>query len=133
MGEPMAPRVTVVNDSPEFLELVGDILADERIPTVLVNGERPDALDRIRDSRPDVLMLDLRMGSDELHGWDIAQQIRAEPDLADLPILICSADLVALESIKDQLDATRRVAALTKPFTIDRLTEAIAALHEPAR
>ena len=38
----MAPRVTVVNDSPEFLELVGDILADERIPTILIDGDQPD-------------------------------------------------------------------------------------------
>lgn len=128
----MAPRVTVVNDSPEFLELVRDILADERIPTVLVDGDKPDALDRIRASRPDVLMIDLRMGSDTLHGWDIAQEIRRDADLADLPILVCSADVAALESIKDQLDDTRSVGTLTKPFSIDHLLQAIEQLHQPA-
>ncbi len=127
----MAPRVTVVNDSPEFLELVRDILADERIPTVMVDGDRDDALERIRESRPDVLMVDLRMGSDELHGWEIAQEIRRDAALADVPILVCSADLTALESIQDQLDDTRRVGTLTKPFSIDHLYEAIDALHEP--
>ena len=127
----MAPRVTVVNDSPEFLELVRDILADERIPTVLVDGDKPDALDRIRESRPDVLMLDLRMGSDELHGWDIAQEIRRDAELAEVPILVCSADVTALASIQDQLDGTRRVSTLTKPFSIDHLSEAIDRLHQP--
>jgi two-component system, OmpR family, response regulator VicR len=128
----VAPRVTVVNDSPEFLELVGDILADSRIPTVLVDGDLPDALDRIRASQPDVLMVDLRMGTDELHGWDIAQEIRRDRDLAEVPILICSADLAGLASIQDQLDNTRRVGTLTKPFNIDSLTEAIEQLHQPA-
>lgn len=128
----MAPRVTVVNDNPEFLELVRDILADERIPTVLVDGDKPDALDRIRESRPEVLMIDLRMGSDELHGWDIAQEVRRDAELSDTPILVCSADVAALTEIQDQLDDTRRVGILTKPFSIDHLTEAIDKLYQPA-
>lgn len=128
----MAPRVTVVNDSPEFLELVGDILADRRIPTILVDGDKPDALDRIRESRPDVLMIDLRMGTDEFHGWDIAQEIRRDAELADVPILLCSADVAALATIEGQLDDTRRVAILTKPFSIDHLSEAIDRLYQPA-
>jgi CheY-like chemotaxis protein len=129
----VAPRVTVVNDSPEFLELVGDILADERIPTILIDGDQPDALERIRASTPDVLMIDLRMGTDELHGWDIAQQIRRDPVLEALPILVCSADVEGLKSIADQLDATRNVGTLLKPFNVDRLAEAInELLSEPA-
>lgn len=128
----MAPRVTVVNDSPEFLELVRDILADERIPTVLIDGDKPDAIDRIRESRPDVLMIDLRMGSDELHGWDVAQEVRRDAGLAEVPILVCSADPIALASIQDQLDNTRRVGTLTKPFSIEHLATAIDRLHQPA-
>jgi CheY-like chemotaxis protein len=127
-----APRVTVVNDNPEFLDLVSDILADSRIPTVLVDGDQPDALERIRNSQPDVLMVDLRMGSDELHGWEIAQAIRRDDELADIPILVCSADLAALAAIQDQLDNTRRVATLTKPFSIDRLTAEIEKLFQPS-
>ena len=129
----MAPRVTVVNDNPEFLDLVHDILADERIPTVLIDGEQPDALERIRASQPDLLMIDLRMGSDELYGWDIAQEVRRDAELAEIPILVCSADAAALAQIQDQLDDARRVATLIKPFSIERLLEAIEQLHQPAR
>ena len=128
----MAPRVTVVNDSPEFLELVGEILADERIPTVLIDGDKPDALDRIRESRPDVLMIDLRMGSGELHGWDIAQAVRRDAELADVPILVSSADVAAMATLQDQIEDTRGVSTLTKPFSIDHLTEAIDRLYQRA-
>jgi DNA-binding response OmpR family regulator len=77
-------------------------------------------------------MIDLRMGTDELHGWDIAQEVRRDEELADIPILVCSADLAALAEIQDQLDNTRRVSTLTKPFSIDRLTDAIDQLYQPS-
>ena len=118
-------RVTVVNDNPEFLDLVRDILEDERYEAITIDGDRDDALEAVRASRPDLLMIDLRMGSDELHGWDIAQRIRREPDLDGLPVLICSADVQALKAIEEDLGDTQRVAALTKPFSIDDLTAAV--------
>ena len=123
-GMPVA-RVTVVNDNPEFLALVKDILEDDRYETTTIDGDLPDALDQVRGSRPDLLMIDLRMGSEGLHGWDIAQQVRAEPDFAGLPVLICSADVLALKELEDDLDDTRYVETLTKPFSIDDLTGVI--------
>ena len=65
-------RVTVVNDNPDFLDLVGDLLGELNYKTTLVDGDRPDAIVTIAESHPDVLIVDLRMGSDALHGWDIA-------------------------------------------------------------
>jgi len=114
-------RVTVVNDNPEFLALVRDILEDDRYDTTTIDGDLPDALDRVRASRPDLLMIDLRMGSEGMHGWDIAQQVRADPGFAGLPVLICSADVLALKELEDDLDDTHNVRTLTKPFGIDDL------------
>jgi CheY-like chemotaxis protein len=119
------PRVTVVNDNPEFLELVHDILEDDRYEATTVDGDRGDALDRIRASRPDLLMIDLRMGTNELHGWRIAQEVRADQDLNGLPILVCSADLFALRDLEAELNGTRQTAALMKPFSVDELTQTI--------
>ena len=118
-------RVTVVNDNAEFLALVRDILEDDRYETTTIDGDRDDALEHIIASRPDLLMIDLRMGTEGLHGWDIAQRVRGEPDLANLPILICSADLQALSSLEDDLDDARNVGTLVKPFHINQLTESI--------
>ena len=118
-------HVTVVNDNAAFLELVADILEDDRYSVTLVDGDREDALERIRESRPDVLMIDLRMGTEQFHGWDVAQQVRKDPGLEGLPILICSADVTALAHVKDQLDEAHDVAVLEKPFQIDALTNAM--------
>jgi len=118
-------RITVVNDNPEFLALVEDILEDDRYDTTTVDGDRADALDAVRASRPDLLMIDLRMGSEGLHGWKIAQQVRADPDFDGLPVLICSADLDALQSVEADLEGTQHVASLVKPFSIDDLLASI--------
>jgi CheY-like chemotaxis protein len=127
-------RVTVVNDNPEFLELVEDILEDERYEATKVDGDRDDALELIRSSRPDLLIIDLRMGREGLHGWDVAQQVRADPASRDLPILVCSADVVALNEVADELSATKDVETLVKPFHIDELTAAIdRLLAQPSR
>jgi CheY-like chemotaxis protein len=118
-------RITVVNDNPEFLALVKDILEDDRYDTVTIDGDRPDALEAVRASHPDLLMIDLRLGAEGLHGWELAQQVRADPAFGSMPVLICSADVEALKSVKSMLDDTQHVAALAKPFSIDDLTRAI--------
>ena len=118
-------RVTIVNDNPEFLELVHDILEDDRYDATAIDGDRDDAFERILESRPDVLMIDLRLGTEGTHGWEIAKQVRRAPGLDDVPVLVCSADTLALEEIQSELAATQRVEALTKPFSVDDLTNAI--------
>ncbi len=126
-------RITVVNDNPEFLELVRDILEGDRYETTTIDGDHPDALAAVRTSRPDLLVIDLRMGSDELHGWAIGQQVRRDPALVGLPILVCSADVRALRELEEELERARNVRALVKPFSIDALTDAIdGLLAEPA-
>jgi CheY-like chemotaxis protein len=130
MPEPR--RITVVNDNPEFLELVGDLLRDERYVVTLVDGDRADAVDLIRRSNPSALMIDLRLGSEELHGWEVIKEVRRDPELSELPTLICSGDLRALDRLTDDLASMRRVATLSKPFDIDQLYTSIGDLLEGA-
>ena len=127
-------RVTVVNDNPEFLDLVHDILEGDRYETTLIDGDRPETVDLIRSSRPDLLMIDVRLGVPGDHGWEIAQQVRGEPQFEALPVLLCSADTLALAELESGLAETRRVATLAKPFTIDELVSVIdELLADPAR
>jgi CheY-like chemotaxis protein len=118
-------RVTIVNDNPEFLDLCRDILEDDRYEATTIDGDRPDALDQIRASRPDVLMIDIRLGTDALHGWRVAQEVRRDPQFTGLPILVCSGDLLALGEVADDLEEQRHVRTLAKPFTVDDLTGAV--------
>ena len=111
----MAPRITVVNDSPEFLELVRDILADEHYATTCIDGDDPNSLARVLESRPDLLIIDFRMGPGD-HGWEIAQQVRRTPSLEGLPVIVCSADVVALQTLAGDLAETKWVRTLPSRF-----------------
>jgi twitching motility two-component system response regulator PilH len=118
-------RVTVVNDNPEFLELMDEVLEGERHDTTPVPGDREDALDLVLASRPELLIIDLRMSREGLRGWDLAQEVRRDPQFAHLPVLLCSADLQALSEIEASLEGQREVEALAKPFGIDELTQTV--------
>jgi CheY-like chemotaxis protein len=121
----MAPRITVVNDNPEFLELVRDILEDEHYATTTIDEDFENASERVVESRPELLILDLRLGTDDLRGWHIAKEVRTEPSLEGLPVIICSADVLALEALADELANSKQVRTLSKPFTIAELTAVI--------
>jgi CheY-like chemotaxis protein len=118
-------RITVVNDNPEFLELIGDILRDERYETTLVDGDRPGTYEEVRRSEPDLLVIDLRMGTDEYEGWSIVRRMREEPRFRRLPIVIVTADVPGLHSLEAELSGAPLVATLTKPFEIDELTRTL--------
>lgn len=118
-------RVTVVNDTPDFLDLVHDILEGDRYQTTLIDGDQDDAFELVRASRPDLLMIDLRLGGQGLSGWEIAQRVREEPNLQGLPVIVCSADLQAMSELESDLAGTRHVATLPKPFEIEELTDTI--------
>jgi CheY-like chemotaxis protein len=127
-------RVTVVNDNPDFLELVKEILEDDRYTATTIDGDRPDALDAIVDSRPDLLMIDIRLGVVGDRGWQIARKVRRRPEFAGLPLLLCCSDPAALREIASELDTARPVETLTKPFRIEELTDAVdRLLAEPVR
>ena len=118
-------RITVVNESPEFLELVRDILETDRHETVLIDGERADAAEAVVTSRPDLLLIDIRLGADELHGWEVAKTVRSDASLGPVPVLLCSGDLEALGALETELRGTRNVGTLTKPFAVEDLISAV--------
>jgi len=131
---PERTHVVVVNDNPEFLDLMADVLHDERYPTTVIDGDRDDAVDLICAAVPQVLIIDLRLGKDELHGWQVLQEVRADPDLREVPTLLCSGDTVGLASIREAMAEMRRVDTLVKPFSIDELLTKLQGLlsREPA-
>jgi len=114
-------HIVVVNDNPDFLEVMADLLHDHRYAATVVDGDRDNALELVRAAEPDGLIIDLRLGRDELHGWDVLQEIRSDPELSELPTVICSADLEALGGLQEKLAGMRRVATISKPFAINEM------------
>ena len=123
-------RVTVVNDNPDFLDVMNDVLAVLGHEATVVTGESA-SLDDIARSRPDLLIVDLRLDTGILNdGWGIVVGSRAHDRLQDVPLILCTADAEFVRNRAEELSALTDVHPLPKPFGVDELEELIERLLE---
>jgi DNA-binding response OmpR family regulator len=123
MSEAHRPRISVLNDNPDFLELMSAILdEDAGYDVSLFNGEET-TIAEIAASDPQLIIADLILAG--ASGWEIVTLSRADERLAGKPILLCSADVTALRERSEELERIGNVHLLEKPFRIDELTEVV--------
>ena len=127
MGE-AAPRahVLVVNDTQAILDVVRELLEGEGYQ-VSVSVETLD-VSRIKALAPDIIVQDLLFAGTQESGWRFLTLARLEPDLARIPIILCTA---ATETVNDPAMAENLnrlgVRVVLKPFNLDDL---LIAIHE---
>ncbi len=113
-----APLVLVVDDDPDILEAICDILDAEgyRVARARHGGE---ALDRVIAERPAIILLDLMMPV--MDGVAFANELK-ERGLADgVPIVVISAD-----GNPQKAALVGAQGYLAKPFDIDALLGQVA-------
>jgi two-component system alkaline phosphatase synthesis response regulator PhoP len=82
-------RILVVDDDPDFVEITTTILEENGYQTVTAaNGA--EALDVMRQTRPDLVLLDIMM-STVLDGLSVSEEMQADPELKNLPIIMISS------------------------------------------
>src|SRR3954470_12387725 len=87
----MKKRVLVVDDDPDIRESVRLVLEDEGYEVEeAADGAAALALLRAATTRPDVILLDLMMPV--MNGWQFRAAQLADDDLADIPVIVLSAD-----------------------------------------
>lgn len=86
MGE--APLILVADDRIDSVELCRDLLALEGY-RVVAAFDGQEALDRIREHNPDLILLDLDMPL--LNGYEVCQRLKANAATADIPVLMLTA------------------------------------------
>lgn len=104
------PRVLVVDDAPENIHVLLHALNGLCDVLAATNGER--GLTLARQVRPDLILLDVVMN--ELSGYDVAAQLRADPDTAAIPVIFVT-------SLDESGDEQRGLALgavdyISKPF-----------------
>jgi DNA-binding response OmpR family regulator len=126
-GAGAGKSVVVINDSPELLELAEMLLRDEDFDVkVALSGSQ--ALDLVRTTLPDLVILDVRLP--DVSGWDILQSLKLNQRTAAIPVLVCSAAVQELRELETQL-ARMGVDVLIKPFALDTLMQKVRALTFP--
>jgi two-component system phosphate regulon response regulator PhoB len=120
------PRISVVNDNPEFLELMSAILDEGAGYDVTLFDGKGTTVDELAASAPDLVILDLLLGGTS--GWELVTLSRADERLAETPIIVCSADVAGLREREDELASIADLHVLTKPFGIDEVTDLVGRL-----
>ena len=103
------PRLLIVDDSPAFLEAAQAVLENEGMTVVGVASSSNEALERIRDLRPDVALVDIDLGDES--GFDVARRLAAAADPALSLIIISSHDG---DDFKELLEASPALGFVSK-------------------
>jgi len=119
----MTKSVLVIEDEPHIVEAISFILSRDGW-SVRSHGQGQDAVAVVRDNPADVLILDVMLPGRS--GYEILQELRADPATRDLPILL----LTARGQAKDQDIAARLGATqvMTKPFSNNELLASVRAM-----
>jgi len=111
------PRILVVDDEPDALELIKFNLKDSGYQVVTAPDGRK-ALEVIRNERPDLVVLDLMLP--EVDGLEVCKIIRRNAETSELPIIMLTAKAAEIDRVLGlELGADDY---LTKPFSPRELT-----------
>lgn len=118
-------RVTVVNDHPEFLDLLADFLGEEGY-SVTTLPKHQGAFEQIKASQPSVVICDL-MFDNYPAGWALIDMLYLDPETRPIPIILCSAATKYVQEITPSL-AGKGILWLEKPFELEKLLTLLATL-----
>ena len=80
-------RVLIVEDEPDVVEMIRYNLHKAGYD-VLVSGNGADALRQVRESRPDVILLDLMVP--QLNGWEVCRRLKQDASTRSIPVIMVS-------------------------------------------
>jgi DNA-binding response OmpR family regulator len=122
------PTILIVDDEAPLRELMKVALTEERYRFVeATHGVQ--ALEIARESRPDVVLLDVMLPGQS--GLEVLRELRADPELGGVPVVVVSA----WQSLDEQRAALElgADAFLPKPFAVEELTNIVETLVQAPR
>lgn len=120
-AEELRPTLVVADDEPGILDFLSRALAKHDY-TVRQARRGEEALDLVRELKPQLVLLDILMPG--LDGIDICKMMRADVEMADIPVLFLSAlEPGRLHQLADESGATDY---LSKPVNLQNLLNLVA-------
>jgi len=105
-------KILVVDDEPDIVRVIVKIM-QSRGHEVDTAADGPEALEQIKDARPDVVILDLNLP--KMDGFEVCKRIKDDPATKHIPVVMMSAAYVSVQDAErgTNLGADEYV---TKPF-----------------
>jgi response regulator RpfG family c-di-GMP phosphodiesterase len=108
--------VLVVDDSITIRHLLSEALEGVGFRVVTAGNGR-EAVARIRDQRPDIILSDIEM--DEMNGIDLCRTVKADPALSSIPFVIMS--VTGDRAVMRRLIELGAASYLVKPFNLEQV------------
>ncbi len=121
-------KILVIDDSRVIRMRVRDMLPQGNFE-VLEAKDGVEGLEAIRGQRPNLIMLDFLLP--RMSGWEVFQEIQAQPDLQHIPLVLMSG---RREEVTEKIsEPFEYFEFIQKPFEQKELIEAIKAAMTKAR
>jgi DNA-binding response OmpR family regulator len=120
------PRILVVEDEDNIAVALDYLMTREGYDHDRV-ASGADAMTRIRATHPDLVLLDVMLP--EVSGYEICEDIRMDPDLSDVKVLMMTARGSAIERRKGM--ALGADGFISKPFELKDLRAEVRRLLSP--
>ena len=105
-------RILCIEDEPEMIDLTRIVLEREGYAVLgAIGGSR--GLEMIKEEKPDLVLLDLMMP--DIGGWEVYRQIKADRELAKIPIIVVTAKAQSIDKVLG-LQVAKVDDYITKPF-----------------
>ncbi len=125
MTEANNRKVLVIEDEPNILEAIRFILSRDGW-RVDAHEDGKSAIDAVARHQPDLVILDVMLPNKS--GFDILQDIRAQPGTRDLPVLMLTARGMAQDrELAERYGVSR---FMTKPFSNTDVLQTVRELME---
>jgi len=122
---PAHRRILIVEDNEANITTVFDFLAARGF-TVDVARSGPEALGRVRATRPDLILMDVQMPG--MDGLEVMRRLKADPEARAIPVIALTA--LAMADDRSRCLAAGADEYLAKPVGLKRLGQAIESLLE---
>jgi len=114
------PRIMIVDDDEQFLELYQELLESAPLPaTVKTAQDGFDAGSKVRSFEPDTVLLDLNMPG--LDGYSVCEKIKADSATASIRVIAITGN-ASTENVRRILDLGAE-QCLEKPLDEDELLQ----------
>jgi DNA-binding response OmpR family regulator len=114
-------RILCIEDEPDMIDLIRIILS-RRGYTIEGAGGGKDGLRKVRETKPDLVLLDLMMP--DLDGWEVYQQMKADEKTRHIPVIVVTAKAQSIDKVLG-LQIAKVDDYIAKPFSPDELIESV--------
>jgi len=114
-------KIVCVEDEPEMIDLMQLILNRKGFEVIGAHGGI-EGLETIRSVKPDLVLLDLMMP--EVDGWQVYQQLKADEDIANIPVIVVTAKAQNIDKVLG-LHIAKVDDYISKPFSLQELVDRV--------